>query len=83
MALPCQILQLSGFRLDRHNGLPELYLCCGTEDFLIEPNRAMHRFLEEQEVPHVYLEGPGIHDMVFWSAYIAKAIRWMFGDPED
>lgn len=63
--------------------IPDLFLACGTEDFLIEPNRAMHRFLEEQEVPHVYLEGPGIHDMVFWSVYIAKAIRWMFGDPED
>ena len=58
--------------------IPDLFMACGTEDFLIENNRAMHRFLEEQQVEHVYLEGPGIHDMVFWSAYIAKALEWMF-----
>ena len=39
----------------------------------------LHAFLEKEEVPHVYLEGPGVHDMVFWSEYIVKAIEWMFG----
>ncbi len=59
--------------------LPGLYLCCGTEDFLIEANRDMHRFLEAEKVPHVYREGPGIHDMVFWSEWIVKVVEWMFG----
>ncbi len=60
--------------------IPDLYLCCGTEDFLIEPNRAMHRFLEAEGVPHEYHEGPGIHDMVFWQAWIGKVVEWMFGE---
>ena len=59
--------------------IPDLYLCCGTEDFLIEPNRAMHKFLEDEKVPHEYHEGPGIHDMVFWSHWIVKVVEWMFG----
>ena len=59
--------------------LPGLYLCCGTEDFLLESNRQLHRFLQAEEVPHVYEEAPGQHDMVFWSEHIVKVIRWMFG----
>ena len=58
--------------------IPDLYLCCGTEDFLIEPNRQMHRFLETEGVAHEYQEGPGRHDMAFWSEYIVKVVRWMF-----
>ena len=58
--------------------LPELYMACGTEDFLIEPNRELHRFLEEQGVAHEYHEGPGVHDMVFWKEWAAKAVEWMF-----
>ena len=60
--------------------IPEIYLCCGTEDFLIEPNRQMHKFLEEQGVAHIYRESPGIHDMVFWQEYIVKICDWMFGN---
>ena len=58
---------------------PEIFMACGTEDFLIEPNRAMHRFLEAEGVPHEYHEAPGIHDMNFWSEHIQHIVRWMFG----
>ena len=60
--------------------LPELYLACGTEDFLIEPNRELHRFLEKEKIAHEYHESKGIHDMVFWSEYIVKAVDWMFAE---
>ena len=59
--------------------IPDIYMACGTEDFLIENNRAMHRFLESESIPHEYHEGKGIHDMNFWSEYIVKAAEWMFG----
>lgn len=58
--------------------LPQLYLCCGTEDFLLESNRRFHRFLEEKNVAHIYLESPGAHDMPFWDEYTRKIIPWMF-----
>lgn len=63
---------------DAGEKIPDLYLCCGTEDFLIEPNRAFHRFLLEEKVPHKYFESPGEHNMVFWSEYIVKIVDWMF-----
>ena len=59
--------------------IPGIYMCCGTEDFLIENNREMHRFLEEEGVAHEYHEGPGRHDMAFWSEHIVKVVDWMFG----
>lgn len=61
--------------------IPEIYLACGTEDFLLENNREMHRFLEAEGVPHEYHESPGIHDMVFWTEYIRKIVLWMFDRP--
>ena len=58
--------------------IPEIYMCCGTEDFLIENNREMHRFLEAEGVAHEYHEAPGIHDMAFWTEHIRKIVTWMF-----
>ena len=58
---------------------PAIFMACGTEDFLIENNRKFHAFLEEEGVKHTYVEGKGIHDMVFWSEYAAKFIPEMFG----
>jgi S-formylglutathione hydrolase FrmB len=57
---------------------PEIYMACGTEDFLIEPNRKFHAFLESEGVEHTYMESKGIHDMVFWSEYAEKFIPKMF-----
>lgn len=59
--------------------LPEIFMACGTEDFLIEPNRAMHRFLEEEGVAHTYWEDAGIHDLVFWTKCVEKFVPVMFG----
>ena len=58
--------------------LPEIYMCCGTEDFLLEQNRVFHRFLESRGVAHEYVESRGNHDMMFWSEYTEKILKWMF-----
>ncbi len=60
--------------------LPDIYMCCGTEDFLLENNRGMHAFLSEHEIPHEYHESAGGHDMTFWNEYSAKIINWMFAE---
>lgn len=59
--------------------MPELFMACGTEDFLLENNRQMHRFLESENIAHIYEEAPGKHDMEFWSKYTEKFIPLMFG----
>lgn len=63
--------------------LPEIYMCCGTEDFLLEPNRQFHAFLEQEQVAHTYIESKGQHDGIFWGEYTPKIAEWMFADCEE
>ena len=58
--------------------IPGIYMCIGTEDFLLEPNRAFDRFLTAEKVPHIYRESAGTHDMTFWSEHIVHVVDWMF-----
>ena len=64
--------------LAKGGNMPEIFMACGTEDFLIENNREFHAFLESRSVKHMYFESPGIHDMPFWQEYAVKAADWMF-----
>lgn len=58
--------------------LPQIYMACGTEDFLLENNRRFHNFLDELEIPHSYYESAGSHDMTFWNEYAVKFVKMMF-----
>ena len=58
--------------------IPELFISCGTEDFLLEKNRVMHAFLDGIGVPHVYMESKGGHDMDFWNEYAVKFTEMMY-----
>jgi len=62
---------------ERNSPIPLIYLCCGTEDNLICASRDFHNFLSETGVEHVYEEGPGIHDWIFWDTYIKKVLDWL------
>lgn len=59
--------------------LPEIFMACGTEDFLLENNRQFHNFLNENDVTHTYIESAGGHDMKFWDEYAVKFTEMMFG----
>lgn len=58
---------------------PNLYMACGSEDFLIEPNRDLHKCLTEIGYDHIYMESPGTHSWAFWDDYIEKALIWLDG----
>lgn len=47
------------------NALP-LIIDCGVNDFLIEPNRELHRRLLYGKVSHDYTERPGAHTWEYW-----------------
>ncbi|MDP5200040.1 alpha/beta hydrolase family protein [Flavobacterium sp. DG2-3] len=47
------------------NKLP-LIIDCGVDDFLIEPNRELHRRLVYSKVDHDYTERPGAHTWEYW-----------------
>ena len=47
------------------NKLP-LIIDCGVDDFLIEPNKELHRRLVYNNVEHDYTERPGAHTWEYW-----------------
>lgn len=70
--------------ISERKAMPEIFMACGTEDFLLENNREFHRFLEDRKVPHHYYESKGGHDTQFWDEYAVKFVHMMFGgdDPK-
>ena len=43
-----------------------LWIACGTEDRLIEPNRKFREWLKSKGVEHVDIETPGMHTWMVW-----------------
>lgn len=64
-------------KLKNGEALPGIYMACGSEDFLAEPNRAFDKFLSDRGVSHVYHESPGEHNWDFWNQYLEPAIQWL------
>lgn len=57
--------------------IPDIYMACGTEDFLIEDNRQFYQFLSNHDVKVTYIEDTGSHNMEFWNKYFAKGFAWL------
>ncbi len=43
-----------------------LWIACGTEDHLLEPNRDFITFLKSKNMPVTVIETPGMHDWMVW-----------------
>jgi enterochelin esterase-like enzyme len=56
--------------------IPDIYFVCGENDFLLEPNRKLHNYMEVQGVKHYYEEGEGAHDWMYWKKHLEPSIRW-------
>lgn len=56
--------------------LPPFRFDCGTEDPLLEPNRALHAALGRAGVPHGYAEFPGGHEWLYWERHLAVTLRF-------
>jgi putative tributyrin esterase len=59
--------------------LPDIFMACGTEDFLIEQNRQTRDFFISEGLNVSYHESSGQHNMIFWNEYIEPAVKWMLG----
>lgn len=49
---------------------PAIRIDCGTEDFLLDDNRAFHAHLEAVGVAHEYEEFSGAHDWSYWDLHV-------------
>lgn len=49
---------------------------CGTEDPLVDGNRALHRRLDAAGVAHDYTEDPGGHEWPYWERHLPDVLGW-------
>ena len=56
--------------------LPALRFDCGTEDFLIEENRAFHAHLQKLGIAHEYVEHPGAHTWGYWNEHVQETLAF-------
>ncbi len=57
--------------------IPEIYMTCGTEDFLVSANRAFRDDLMKLGIPVTYVEGKGSHEWDFWNRGIQNVLEWL------
>ncbi len=56
--------------------LPPIRFDCGNEDKLIEPNRTLHRRLNDEGIPHIYDEFEGTHSWAYWEQHLRETLMF-------
>jgi S-formylglutathione hydrolase FrmB len=56
---------------------PNVYIWCGTEDFLYQQNVKMRGHLEKLGYNLTYEESPGDHSWPYWDAKIQTVLDWL------
>ncbi|MEM9722441.1 MAG: alpha/beta hydrolase-fold protein [Bacteroidota bacterium] len=56
--------------------LPAIRFDCGVSDPLIEPNRILHKQLQEKGIQHQYQEFEGGHEWPYWQKHVEKTFRF-------
>ena len=61
----------------RGQALPLLFFDVGTEDGLVDQNRAFDAELTRLGLRHEYAEWPGAHTWRYWSTHVPESLAWM------
>ena len=56
----------------------DLYIACGTEDFLFNQNEEFHKYLEKNNFKHIYKTISGDHNWDFWNSEIKGVLDYFF-----
>lgn len=56
---------------------PDLYMWCGTEDFLYDQNVRFRDHARRLGLPLTYEEGPGDHQWSYWDRCIERILQWL------
>lgn len=76
------LLYLAEVAVKERLELPKMLLTCGTEDFLLEPNRIYSQKLDDMGIKHRFETWPGVHNWQFWEECIRDYIGF-FADDEN
>lgn len=53
-----------------------IIICCGSQDYLIEANRAFARKCTDMGIDFVYMESPGKHERDYWRRTLPEQLRF-------
>lgn len=56
---------------------PQLFQCCGNEDFLYDQNVTYRDLLQSLNIKLTYEDGPGEHDWAYWDLMIQRVLAWL------
>ena len=57
--------------------LPDVYMWCGTSDFLYDQNVRMREHLKKLGYNLTYTESPGDHQWKYWDEHIQNGLNWL------
>jgi len=60
------------------SGLNLIWIACGTDDHLIDPNRHLREWLTSKGVKHADVETPGAHTWMVWRRNLATFVPMLF-----
>jgi putative tributyrin esterase len=60
--------------LKNKSALPPFRFDCGKEDFLLKPNRQLHKALVQNGIEHQYEEFSGGHEWPYWEKHIVDSL---------
>jgi enterochelin esterase-like enzyme len=70
--------EFPGLGAGANQKLKLLWIACGTEDALIEPNRRFKSWLKQQGVAYTQVETPGMHTWMVWRRNLAAFAPLLF-----
>ncbi|WCT54799.1 alpha/beta hydrolase family protein [Paenibacillus kyungheensis] len=62
---------------DKSKQAPQLYQCCGTEDFLYDHNIRFRDHVNGLGLQLTYEEEPGEHEWGYWDTKIQRVLEWL------
>lgn len=71
------LLRLAAKVAESGTPCPQLFQCCGKDDFLYEHNRRFLAHARKLGLPLTYEEGPGAHDWDYWDLHIQRVLDWL------
>lgn len=75
------IKELAKKLVESGSEIPELFSCCGTEDFVYQGCKKFAAYAESIGLPFTFLEGAGAHTYDYWEKWMRHIIKWFgFGE---
>lgn len=70
---------------EKKNTKPDIFMTCGTEDFIYHMSVEFRDFMKEVSIPFTYREWEGVHEWYFWNKSLHLACEHFFArvNPEN